>query len=587
MQKNMTDPFRKMLDERFGMFVHYGLYTGFEGYYHGKEIKGCAEWIQRFGGIPLAEYEQTGRETFCPSPDFARNLVRSAKQAGVRYIVLTSKHHDGFCLFKTEVSDYNSYDFFGRDLCRELVDACNEEGLQVGFYYSHTLDWHEKDAGGNYLAASGRESHNRNWLDFPDDNIDFEKYFREKCLPQIREILTNYGPVNLIWFDYPHDITKEQSVELRDLVKSLQPDCQINSRISHGLCDYQSLADNALPVAPTGLNMECLITLNDSWGYHRGDNNWKTAEDTVGVLCRTLTSDSTLLMNVGPMPDGSLTAETEKILADMGEWTKRNSDAVYGRITGNPFSTVFSWGYASQKDKKLFLYVKDNNIDKITLPGIAGEIKSVCLLGSDAQIGYEFNENILNLKLEKTDMLMPVYAIEFEDTPVYNKEIMQCGDEISLGILWAGKVSEDTKDKDFTKLSVDGDEYCEGYGKNGAQLDYFGFDTLAFWTKPEEIICWDAYFSQKGEYAAELIHRPLDEGYGSYSLTLGDVTNYVDMKNEKNRFRVSKTSVANIRICRDGGHFEVNAPGKYRIMLKRESEGENLPVSEVRFTLVR
>lgn len=581
-EKIMTDPFRKMLDERFGMFVHYGLYSGLGGYYNGKEIKGNAEWIQRFAPVPLVEYEQTGRETFCPSPDFAKNLVRSAKAAGMRYIVITSKHHDGFCLFKTEVSDYNSWDFFGRDLIGEVAEACRDEGLQLGLYYSHTLDWHEKDGAGNFLAASGIRSHNRNWLDFPDDNIDFEKYFREKCLPQVREILTNYGPINLVWFDYPHDITKEQSMELRDLVKSIQPDCQINSRISFGFCDYQSLADNALPVAPTGVNMECLITLNDSWGYHRGDDNWKTAEDTVGVLCRTLTSDSTLLLNVGPMPDGSLTPETEKILTDMGEWTKRNSDAVYGRITGNPFSTVFSWGYISQKDTKLFLYVNDKTADELILPGVSGKIKSVCLLGADDRIDYEMEDKILSIRTVKTDMLVPVYAVEFESVPEFNKEIMQSGDVITLGILWAGKTCNGTETE---RLSVDGDRYNEGYGKGGARVDVETYEVLDFWTNADETIYWDAYFSKPGVYEAELIHRPADK-YDSYLLTLDSVTNFIDMKNEKGRFRLSKTGEANIRIRRAAGYVTVIKPGKYRVLLKRDSDGENLPVSEVRFKLI-
>ena len=328
----MDKNYKAMLADRFGMFVHYGLYSALAGSYNGEEIFGLGEWIQRRAEIPIDEYVSLTKDAFCPAPDFAEKLVKTAKAAGIKYIVLTSKHHDGFCLFKTAVDGYNSYDFYGRDLCRELMEACHKEGLELGFYYSHTLDWHEKNGAGNYeLAHPGKLTTNRNYWDYPDNNIDFEEYYRKKCLPQVRELLTNYGKLKCIWFDYPHDITYDESLELRNLVKELQPDCLINSRIGHGLWDYNSLGDNGLPSTPAKFPTECLITLNHTWGYKSYDKDYKSSRSVIEILCRTLTADSTLLLNVGPMPTGDLTEESYAILSDVGEWVHINACLNYSK----------------------------------------------------------------------------------------------------------------------------------------------------------------------------------------------------------------------------------------------------------------
>ena len=586
----MQDPFRHLMDERFGMFIHYGIYSALGGSYHGEKIKGLGEWIQRHARIPIAEYEKIGREQFCPAPDFAKKIVKSAKAAGIRYIVLTSKHHDGFCLFKTNASSYNTYDFFGRDLCRELADACREEGLEVGFYYSHTLDWYEKDAGGSHYAATWADAHNRNDWDFPDENINFEKYLQEKCFPQVRELLENYGPLKIIWFDFPHDITYEQSAALRALVKSIQPDCQINSRIAHGLCDYYSLGDNGLPTAPRGVNTECLITLNHTWGFRFDDDQWKTPADTIGILSRCLTSDATLLLNVGPRADGSLTPETEHILAEMGKWTSRNADAVYGRITGNPFSSLFSWGRVAVKENKLFLYVTDTAAESLSISGIEGKVASVSLLGSDEKIGYSFENGRLTVSAVKTDMTVPVYAVTFEEVPVFSREIMQNGNDISLGIFWASKVKRGCEDGELEKLRYEIDHYRKDYGTHGLAIQHT--DNAHKWSSAEEIMAWDVYVTEPGTYEAEVIHAPYNvyqsEVYnlptptkGTFTLSANGVKNAVEVE-ESSRYRISLTGGDNIRIVHRAGTFTFNQVGKQRILLARTEDGESLPVTDVK-----
>ncbi len=587
----MKDPFRKILDKRFGMFVHYGIYSALAGFYRGKRIEGLGEWIQKNGRIPISEYSKIGREQFCPSENFARDLVLAAKKAGIRYIILTSKHHDGFCLFKTAVSDYNTYDYFGRDLCRELADECRKEGLDIGFYYSHTLDWYEKNAAGNFYAGTGTRANNRNSWDYPDDNIDFEKYLREKCIPQVKELLTNYGPLNIIWFDFPHDITKEQSAELRKIVKELQPSCQINSRIAHGLCDYYSLGDNVLPTAPNGIKSECLVTLNHTWGYRSDDHDWKSPESMINILSRCLTSDSTLLLNVGPRADGSLTTETKNILNAMGEWTARNSEAVYGDITGNPFSSEFPWGYVSVNDKNLYLYLKDPRALNLELAGIDGKITSVSLLGCDGRVSYSYKDGRLNVACLKTELKNPVYRVKFESTPTYSRDIIQNSDVISLGILWASKIKGSDTASAPERLIYEFDEFDEKYRKHGLAINRSNYAHM--WTSSDESLVWDAYINEPGTYSAELIHVPynsyLKEEYSKpcelkdkFIISADGQANTVDIP-EKSRYCISLTGGENVRIVHSAGSFKFDRPGKYRIILSRAENGESLAVTDLCF----
>lgn len=582
--------FAKMLNDRFGMFVHYGIYSEMAGEFKGRKCTGIGEWIQHTLEIPIAEYEEFGRKNFFTKPEFAKELVAYAKSAGIKYIVLTTKHHDGFCLFKSDYTDYSTYNFFGRDICKELADECRKQGLEVGFYYSHALDWYEKDAGGNFHCIHRRYEHHRNYWDYPDDNIDFEKYLREKSFPQVRELLTNYGDLKLIWFDFPHDITKEQSMELRELVKSIQPNCQINSRIAHDCNDYESLGDNTLPIAPVGVNLECLVTLNNTWGYKEDDHNWKTPEENIAILCRTLCADSSLLLNVGPKGDGSLTKETIEILKKMGEWTTRNSEAIYDGVKGNPFSSMFPWGYVSHKGNNLYLYIESTKHEKITLNiGKGNKIKDITILGYDNKPEYDYDGNQININLLKCPFSVPVYKIEFTENPTFPKEPLQNGDTLSLGVLWAGKVLKGNENSEPVKLKYEKSTFIPDYGKNGLAISKNCH--AYFWDDCKEIMCWDACFEKAGEYSATLIHASFtpEEEYKKdnmcdFKITVDGITNDVNMKEETSRYSISRTSNAyNLRICHNAGIFTIPKPGKYRILLERSEKGESTPVTNIEF----
>ncbi len=303
----------------YGMMAHWGLYSLLGGEYKGRRVRDYAEWIQSFMAIPNAEYENYAK-IFNPIYFNADEWIRLAKECGMKYFVFTSKHHDGFAMFKSEADRFNIVDAtpFGRDVVAELGEACYKHGLKFGLYYSQELDWHHPHGGGydNFAGCSG-VSWDNSW-DFRDrEKKDFSVCFEEKIKPQVKEILTKYGELCLIWFDVPHTITKEQSLELNHLVKTYQPDCLINSRIGNGAYDYVSLGDNEYPTefkpsensdpnsldgfkySPYGL-YETAGTLNSSWGYKYYDQNWITGEEIAERRKRLNSLGVNYLLNIGP-----------------------------------------------------------------------------------------------------------------------------------------------------------------------------------------------------------------------------------------------------------------------------------------------
>ena len=253
--------------------------------------------------------------------------MRAARDAGMNYVVETSKHHDGFCLFHSKHDNYNVVDAtpFGRDIISELADACKKYGIKLGLYYSQELDWHEANGGG-YLPQKLNvcDTHWTNNWDYPDDeNKDFEQSFRTKTLTQVRELLTNYGEICLIWFDTPHKITSAQSKELFNLVKSLQPDCLVNSRIGNGMGDYRSMKDNEIPDEyMKDILVESPTTLNNTWGFKYYDNGWKDAEEVIRIKNHLNERGVNYLLNVGPDHLGRIPAPALEILKQVGKISK-------------------------------------------------------------------------------------------------------------------------------------------------------------------------------------------------------------------------------------------------------------------------
>lgn len=324
-------------EAQYGMMVHWGLYSLLAGEWRGKRSGSYAEWIQTRLRIPNADYERLA-SAFQPVYFDAEEWVRFAKDCGMKYFVVTSKHHEGFAMYHSKVDKFNVVDAtpFGRDVIGEIAEACYKHGMKLGLYYSQDLDWHEPNGGGyrsGHIPCAGSAWCN-DW-DFPEnDKKDFDICFRNKIYPQVEEILRNYGELCLIWFDVPMTLEEKHSRQIFELVKKYQPDCLINSRLGNGAYDYVSLGDNEIPKempentefnpdlmnaidgfkpSPYGL-YETAATMNDSWGYCAWDQNWKSAEEIAAIKKRLNGMGINYLLNVGPDGLGRIPGASQDIL---------------------------------------------------------------------------------------------------------------------------------------------------------------------------------------------------------------------------------------------------------------------------------
>jgi len=305
-------------EAKYGLFIHWGLYAIPAGEWKGKRSLGLGEWIMNRSQIPVREYEALATQ-FNPVKFDAEAWVQLAQDAGMKYIVITSKHHDGFAMFKSTVSNYNVLDAtpFKRDVLKELADACARRGMRLGFYYSQSQDWHEPNGAGN------------TWDFGPDEKKDYDQYLRGKAEPQVRELLTGYGPVALIWFDTPRMMTGDRAQRFADIVRSLQPNTLIDGRLgTEG--DYRSTGDNVIPSDASAEAWETPATINDTWGYRKDDTNWKSPGQIVFKLVDIVSKGGNYLLNVGPMSDGTIPQPSQDILRTVGRWLKVNGEAIYG-----------------------------------------------------------------------------------------------------------------------------------------------------------------------------------------------------------------------------------------------------------------
>lgn len=311
-------------EAKFGMMVHFGLYSVLAGEWKGKRMPYIGEWIQAYYRIPNNEYHELAK-VFNPIYFDADEWIRVAKSGGAKYIVVTSKHHDGFALYHSKVDKFNCVDSspFKRDIIGELADACARQNLKLGIYYSQELDWSHPHGGGygaNYLNLENTTSWTNDW-DFPDNSKkNYSICFAEKIKPQMEELLKNYGKLAVMWCDMPFDITKEQSTELYNMIKHYQPECLVNSRMGNNVCDFGSSEDNLI-VDDIGNNQiyEMPGTLNDTWGYKSFDNNWKSPEEILRIKKHLNSIGSNYLLNIGPDYLGRIPAPASEIFSKIGK----------------------------------------------------------------------------------------------------------------------------------------------------------------------------------------------------------------------------------------------------------------------------
>lgn len=330
-------------DAKFGLFIHWGLYAIPAGEYKGKITHTAAEWIMNTFDIPVDEYKQLAKE-FNPVHFDAEYIVKKAKDWGMKYIVFTSKHHDGFAMYHSKCSNYNIVDAtpYKKDILKELQLACEKHGIKLGLYYSQAQDWEDP----NGLMA-GKDNSKK----------DYQYYLDHKVKPQLREILTNYGDIALIWFDTPMESTEEQSKSLYDLVKSILPNCIVSGRIGNNIGEYMTTGDNYIPKLSYEGDWEIPATLNDTWGFKKADHNWKSANDIIKILLKIVSRGGNYLLNIGPDALGDVPKESIDILDTVGKYVKENEEAIFAskRVAFYPYD--LQWGDFTQKDYKLYIHV--------------------------------------------------------------------------------------------------------------------------------------------------------------------------------------------------------------------------------------
>jgi alpha-L-fucosidase len=419
-------------EARFGMFIHWGVYAQWAGVYHGhQQAHGGAEWIMNRCKIPVEEYQQRAKE-FNPVKYDPDAWVRMAKEAGMKYIVITSKHHDGFALFDTKASKWNVVDAtaYGKDLLKPLAAACRKYGMKLGFYYSQAQDWN--NPGGAVSRKLMREgwpnpdsakidaytlAHNGHW-DPEQETRSFDQYIDQVAVPEVKDLLTNYGDVAVLWWDTPTHMTDEAALKLQALLK-LQPNIITNDRLKRpNFPGDTKTPEQKIPTQSQldGKDWETCMTMNGSWGYKSWDHKWKSTETLIHNLVDIASKGGNYLLNVGPKEDGTFPQESIDRLKAVGAWMKVNHEAIYA-TKASPVAPL-PWGRCTSKEGKnsttLYFTVFDWPQDgKLYVPGLKNEIISAKLLaGGNVKATSANGGMAIKVPAKAPDVIASVIKIE-------------------------------------------------------------------------------------------------------------------------------------------------------------------------------
>ncbi len=382
-------------EARFGMFIHWGLYS----------VLGRHEWVMENEGIPVAEYEQLAKQ-FKPKPNAARAWAKLAKQAGQKYMVMTTKHHEGFCLFNSKLTDYCApKQGPGRDLVAEYVEAARAEGRRVGFYYS-LMDWHHPDG----ARCATDEGARRRFVDYIHG--------------QINELLTNYGKIDVLWYDvaWPLDARGWESEKMNEMVFKLQPDIIVNNR-------NKLDGDFATPeqrIQAEKRAWESCMTMNGSWGYQRSDDDWKTPKTVIRNLITCSRDTGNYLLNIGPKPDGSIPEESIRIMTTVGKWMDKNGESIYATDECQPRRS----NYASftRKGNTLYMHIHFWPGSTAVIAGLMNQVKSAKMLATGQPVKFEqdkFRVRFENLPSNPPDDPITTIAIECDGEPKQDNEFVR------------------------------------------------------------------------------------------------------------------------------------------------------------------
>ncbi len=463
---------------KFGMFIHWGLYAVPAGEWKGKKVPGIGEWIMNRGQIPKEEYAPL-QQQFNPVKYDAARWVAIAKRAGMKYIVITSKHHDGFCLFDSKLTDYDIAGTpYQRDLLKPLADACHEQGIEICWYHS-IMDWYHPDAKGER---------------FPK----YEQHMRG----QLKELLTNYGKIGVLWFDgeWIGDWKEQQGRDLEIYLRGLQPDLIVNNRVGkrkRSPGDFGTPEQHIPATGMPGWDWETCMTMNNTWGFKKDDHNWKSTKVLIHNLVDIVSKGGNFLLNVGPTAEGLIPEPSVERLAAIGQWMDVNGESIYG-TTASPFKRL-AFGRCTKKPGRLYLHVFNWPADgQLVVPGLQSEVAKAYLLADKQQAALEVARQgdnvVVKVPAEAPDPIDAVVVLAIEGELEIVEGTVAQTPEGTLTLHARDATPHGTKIK-----------YESGSGK----------DNIGFWTDPDEWVHWVLRIDKAGEFEVEMTIACPDVSAGS------------------------------------------------------------------------
>lgn len=461
-------------EAKFGMFIHWGVYSVPAGTYKGKRIGGIGEWIMHNAKIPVAEYREYAKQ-FNPVKYNPDEWVKLAKEAGMKYIVITSKHHDGFALFDSKVTEWDVVDAtpYKKDLLKPLAEACQRHGIKLGFYYSQAQDWNHP--GG--AAAGGH------WDPAQDGSMD--EYIDKIAVPQVKEILSNYGPIAILWWDTPMNMTPERAKKLIPLLR-LQPGIIHNNRLGGGFHGDTETPEQYIPATGfPGRDWEVCMTMNDTWGYKSYDNNWKSTKTLIRNLVDIASKGGNYLLNVGPTSEGLIPEPSVERLKEIGKWMKVNGEAIYA-TTASPFKRL-PWGRCTKKvqgdQTTLYLHVFDWPQDgSLLVPGLKNKALSAKLLATGETLAFKNTDEGVVITVPKTapDEISSTVVLTIAGAPDVDQTVS----------------IKQVKDGSLKLAAFD----ATPHGKNLKYESGGGKDNLGYWTDPNDYAEWQFEITTPGKF---------------------------------------------------------------------------------------
>jgi alpha-L-fucosidase len=501
-------------DARFGMFIHWGVYSLPGGEWKGKKVGGYAEHLMRKEKITRKDYLDLAHQ-FNPVQFDADEWVWNAKKAGMRYFIITAKHHDGFAMFDSKVSDFDIQEQtpFKRDPMAELAAACKKQGMKFGFYYSHAFYWEHPDAPGNdweYNNPGGDKLlGGANWFDkHPEWLPKAKRYVDEKAIPQIKELITKYHP-EILWFDTPHKMPLSENIRILKAIREADPDIVVNGRLvrsaSANFGDYKNTADRPAEFYPVTGDWEAIPTTNESYGYSKYDNSHKPVSHFIRLLANAASRGGNLLMNIGPRGDGAFDERDLTILKGVGSWISKNDESIYG-TSASPLP-LQSWGVSTLKGNKLYLHVFDYPQDgKLYVGGLKTAIGTSYLLANPKRTlpTTRLNDKdvVINLPLTAPDTINTVIVVELKDK------------------IQADSIRYIAANNKITRLlAFDATQHGNGFSFGDGKADRY---YVAGWKNKDQYLTWNFRSASPATFKIVIRYLVDENSAGSYQLQLND-----------------------------------------------------------------